>query len=452
MSLVVLLIYGQEAMKGIFERVLGDSVTVFSSDPGEAVSLVRKFSPDVVFIDMRFPQKKGVDLLMEVLNEDPFVPVIGLTLYPNIPEAVEFIKKGGFDYLSVPFEPYTLKKIVARAVKAGKDRTVPAPVTRFDRIVGRSRAIKQLKERIAKVARTEATVLIVGETGVGKELTAKTIHESSHRSSGPFVVVDCSSIPPTLMESELFGAEKGAYTGAQTTRKGLIEMADGGTLFLDEIGELEISAQSKLLRFLEEKTIRRVGGTKIIRVNTRVIAATNRDLKGLVKEGKFREDLYYRLKTVVIKVPKLSDRREDIPLLAHHFFSYFQKLYERYDLKGFTEEAIEFLMSCSWKGNVRELRNCIEQAVILGEGPFLGLDAIKEFVEEAVDESEEIDEDIPEDFSEYLSKRNRLIKELDRKFYSKLLEKYRGNISEISRKIGLSRKTLYQKLQEMGLK
>ena len=449
---MVLLIYGQEAMKGIFERVLRDCVTIFSPDPGETASLVRKFSPDVVFVDMRFPQKSGVELLMEVLNEDPFIPVIGLTLYPNIPEAVEFIKKGGFDYLSVPFEPYTLRKLVTSAIKTGRNRAVPTAVTRFDRIVGRSRAIKQLKEKISKIAKTEATVLIVGETGVGKELTAKSIHESSHRSSGPFVVVDCAAIPSTLVESELFGAEKGAYTGAQATRKGLIEIAHGGTLFLDEIGELEMSAQSKLLRFLEEKTIRRVGGTKSIKVDARVIAATNKNLRDLVKKNKFREDLYYRLKTVVIHIPRLSERREDIPLLAHHFFSYFQKLYNRYDLKGFTEEAIEFLVNYDWKGNVRELRNCVEQAVILGEGPFLGLDAIREFIDSVEDAELDFQEDVPEDFSEYLNRRNRIIRELDRRFYSKLLEKYRGNISEISRKVGLSRKTLYQKLQEMGLK
>lgn len=326
---------------------------------------------DVIFCDIKMPQMDGIEVLDKLKEKKIPTPVIMISGHGNIETAVDSIRKGAFDFIEKPLD---LNRILV-TIKNALDRTELVEETvvlkkevkklaKSTTIIGESKPIQDILEMVAKVGPTDARVLVTGPNGAGKELVARQLHECSNRKKSPFIEVNCAAIPSELIESELFGHEKGAFTSANKMRKGKFELADGGTLFLDEIGDMSASAQAKVLRALQENRITRVGGEKDIKVNPRVIAATNKNLKKMIDEGRFREDLYHRLSVILIKVPSLNERRDDIPLLANYFI---EKICNEYGIakKIFTKEALNELKSVDWTGNIRELRNIIERLIIL---------------------------------------------------------------------------------------
>ncbi len=324
---------------------------------------------DLATFDLKLPDGSGIDLLKLLKEKNPKAEAIMMTAFASSDTAVEAIKIGAFDYIAKPFDINELR-LLLRNVKSKLElehKLLEEKEEKFQHLIGKSPAIQIVKETIEKIAPYDINVLITGESGTGKEVVAKTIHELSKRKDKPFVAINCASLPADLLESELFGYKKGAFTGATSDKKGLIEEANGGTLFLDEIGEMPMSLQAKLLRFLEERKIRPLGSTKEIEVDVRVISATNRNLEEEIEKGNFREDLYYRLSTIIIKIPPLRERKEDIPLLAEHFLKEFQKKYNKH-FEKISPDFMNFLMSYEFKGNIRELRNLLEKAVILSEG------------------------------------------------------------------------------------
>ncbi|WP_029520027.1 sigma-54 dependent transcriptional regulator [Persephonella sp. IF05-L8] len=335
----------------------------------EAIKLLEDKYYDLALLDLRLPDGSGIDVLRRLKEKNPKTEAVIITAFASSDTAVEAIKLGAYDYLSKPFELNELRLLI-RNVKNKLElekKLAQQKDEKFEGLIGNSPAIRVVKETIEKIAPYDINVLIVGESGTGKDVVARTIHKLSKRKDKPFVAINCASLPPELLESELFGYKKGAFTGAVSDKKGLIEEANGGTLFLDEIGEMPISLQAKLLRFLENKKIRPLGSLKEVSVDVRIISATNRDLEKEIEKGNFREDLYYRLSTIVIKMPSLKERKEDIPLLVE---SILQDLKEKYnkDIERISPEFLNYLMNYDYKGNIRELRNILEKAVILSEG------------------------------------------------------------------------------------
>ncbi len=349
-----------------------------STSPEKALSIFDRHPIDLVITDMKMPGMSGIELLERIKKKDPDCPVIMITAYATVETAVEAMKKGAIDYIMKPFSADELELVVKRALeeKAIKEENArlkeivkDSVKDAHDLFVGQHPKVMELKALVEKVAPTDATVLIMGESGTGKELVARMIHSLSQRRDGPYVRMNCAAIPEGLIESELFGYEKGAFTGAVQSRKGKFELANGGTILLDEIGEMPINLQAKLLRVLQEKEIDRLGG-KTLPIDVRVIATTNRDLAKEVKEGRFREDLFYRLSVVPIYIPPLRERREDVPLLAEYFLHIYSKKIGK-EVSKISSEAMEILSSYPWPGNVRELENCIHRAVILSTGPII---------------------------------------------------------------------------------
>ncbi len=334
---------------------------------------------DIAFVDIRLPDGSGLDLIPHLKKQNPDIQIIMITAFADSKTAVEAIKKGAIDYISKPFEIADIKRIIS-TVKAKLDieKDLKEDIDEDEELItGVSRAIQKAKETIKKIAPYDINVLIIGESGTGKEVFARAIHKLSHRKNKPFIAVNCAAIPDDLLESELFGYKKGAFTGADKDKKGLIEEANGGTLFLDEIGEMTLSLQAKLLRFLEERKIRPLGSTKEIEVDVRVISATNRDLKKEMEKGNFREDLYYRLSTITIRIPPLRERKEDIPYLVKSLLKDLTKKYNK-PIRKIDPNFIMYLKSLELKGNIRELRNILEKAVILAEDDTLKLTEIDE--------------------------------------------------------------------------
>ena len=341
---------------------------------GSALTILQETDLDLVLTDMKMPGMSGLELLEKFKQKDPQLPVVMMTAFGTVEKAVEAMKKGAFDYISKPFDNETLKKTVAKALNLWRiikeNRFLSQELkSKFgpSDLIGNSAPIQQVRDLIQKVAVTKATVLVTGESGTGKELVARAIHSHSPRRDKPLISVNCSALAETLLESELFGHERGAFTGATSQRKGRFETADGGTLFLDEVGEMAPSVQVTLLRVLQNREFERVGGNKTIKVDVRLIAASNRDLKEEIPRGTFREDLYYRLNVVHIEVPPLRDRRGDLPLLIRYFLERFSKELNK-ETPTLSPEAMELVMDYSWPGNIRELENMLERAVILYSG------------------------------------------------------------------------------------
>ncbi len=340
----------------------------------DALEIVESTDLDLVLTDMKMPSMDGIELLRRIKEKAPDLPVVMMTAYGTVEKAVEAMQLGAFNFIQKPFQNLTLKQVVDKGVRIysvlkENRRLVEALENRyrFDNIIGKSKPLQAVFDIIQKVAHTKATVLVTGESGTGKELIAKAIHFNSPRRNRPFVPVSCAALTETLLESELFGHEKGAFTGAIAMKKGRFELADKGTLFLDEIGEVPTSVQVKLLRVLEEMSFERVGGTRNIAVDVRLIAATNKDLKAEVERQSFREDLYFRLNVVNIQLPALKERTEDIPLLAVHFVNKYAREAGRGEIT-ISPQAMRFLCSHSWPGNVREFEHAIERAVLFSTG------------------------------------------------------------------------------------
>jgi len=342
--------------------------TAESAEKGMA--LIAEDAPDLVLLDNRLPEMTGLEMLEKLNTQERGLMVIMITAYGMVETAVKAMKLGAYDYISKPFNLDEITYVIKKALEAGSLRTQVKQLRqevrgKVDAIIGESDDMVKVKNMILKIARSDATtVLIQGESGTGKELVAKAVHYSSARAEKPFMAINCAALPVTLLESELMGHEKGAFTDAKSTKKGLFELADNGTVFLDEIGDMDMGMQAKLLRLLEEKTFKRVGGVKDIKVDVRVISATNQELSKAMNEGRFRKDLYYRLQVVPINLPPLRDRSRDILLLARHFIDFFNRECHK-NVQKLSKETEQHLMGYSWPGNVRELKNVIERAMIL---------------------------------------------------------------------------------------
>lgn len=350
-----------------------------------ALETLEKSEVDLVLTDMTMPRMDGIELLSRIKGSRPDVPVIMMTAYGTVEKAVDAMKKGAFDYITKPFQNEDLIRIIRKALEMGRlmreNRELSQALKErygFNNIIGKSKPMVKIYDLIDKVAGTKANILITGESGTGKELIAKAIHYTSGRSRNPFIAVNCSALADTLLESELFGHEKGAFTDAKTARKGRFELAQGGTIFLDEIGEMAPALQAKILRVLQERTFERVGGTQTVEVDVRVIAATNRDLKVEVSEGRFREDLFYRLNVVHIPVPPLRERTDDIPLLVAHFVKKYSEQQEGKPQPKVSQEALRRIYAYPWPGNVRELENALERSVILCSKDIINVDDLPE--------------------------------------------------------------------------
>jgi two-component system response regulator HydG len=389
-------------------------------------------------MDVRMAGMSGIEAMRGILAYNPAIPIIIMTAYSAVENAVEALKAGAYDYLTKPLDFDELKLAIERALDHAalrdenrllRDALSPS----FDAVIGQSRPIRQLFDMLKAIAPSEATVLITGESGTGKEVVAKMIHANSKRGQEPFIAVNCAALSETLLESELFGHEKGAFTGADKRREGRFLAAHKGTIFLDEIGEMPQSMQVKLLRVIQERELQRVGGDQTVRVDVRILAATNRDLKEEVKAGKFRQDLYYRLNVVNVNVPPLRDRVEDIPLLAMHFLKLYADKNDK-TVKGFAPGAMDRLLKYPWPGNVRELENAVERAVVLLMG---------EYVSER-----ELPPGIVENEDGLAPRRygNMTLEEIERLAVLDALEDAGGNKSEAARRLGINRKTLLSKL------
>lgn len=372
----ILIVEDKESMAQMLSQTLeaeGYHV-IWAKDGEEGIEKVKEAKVDLVVTDIRLPHKSGMEVLNAVKEYNPMIPVIVMTAYGTIETAVKAVKEGAYDFLTKPFEPDHLLLLIDKALEKGRLVTENLILKEalsghigFPKIIGKSKKLMEVVEKVQKVAAGNTTVLLQGESGTGKELFARAIHYLSPRKDGPFVAINCAAIPRDLIESELFGHEKGAFTGAVGKKLGKFELADRGTIFLDEIGDMDPFLQVKLLRVLEEDGFMRVGGTVKVKIDVRVISASNKDLLAAIANQRFREDLYYRISVFPVMIPPLRERREDIPMLVEYFISYFC-IETKKGLKTLSQAAMDLLMNHTWTGNIRELQNCIERAVILSEG------------------------------------------------------------------------------------
>ena len=419
-----------------------------AGDGREAINLVEERFYDLILMDNRMTEVGGIEALKKIKEISPGIPVIIMTAYASVSTAVDALKSGAYDYLTKPLDIDELKILIDKALrhrqleqenKYLKERLGD----RFDfsSIIGRSPAMRDLFDTIALVAPSEATALIVGESGTGKELIANAIHHNSSRKERPFIKVNCAALPETLLESELFGHEKGAFTGAIAKKQGRFQLAHRGSILLDEIGEMASSTQAKILRVLQEREFEPVGGSETVKVDTRVIAATNKNLEKEIQQARFREDLYYRLNVVTLEVPPLRERREDISLLADVFLKQYAQKNRRL-IKGFTPRAMDLLMRHTWPGNVRELENVVERAVIMGRSDMISEVELPDAVRalEAKDGEDALD-----------LKPAKSLKEMERKMIIRTLEEAGGNRTRTAEILGISRRTLQLKLKDYGI-
>ncbi len=429
---------------------LGHEV-VEASDGIEAIDVLKEKGVDIAFVDIKMPGKTGLEILDEVKN----VPIVILTAYGTMDYTVKAMEKGAVEYITKPFSFEEIKSILDKVLISHEREEEDIPPVE-DEIVGTSRKMQEVFKLIGRVAKSDVTVLITGESGTGKELIAKAIHKYSHRRNKPFLAINCAALPPNLLEAELFGYEKGAFTGAVSSKKGIFEQANGGTIFLDEIGELELSLQSKLLRVLQEKEIRRIGGNKTIKVNVRIIAATNRNLEQEVKRGNFREDLFFRLNVVNVEIPPLRERREDIIPLAVYFIKKFSKEF-KLPVKELSENAVEWLLGYDFPGNVRELENMILRAMLLSPVDVIDVKDLKPTAAVSREPSfeEAIRNFVIEVFTVEQKEKNNLydlvVRSAERILISEVLRYCNYNQVKAARVLGIHRNTLRRKIKELNI-
>ncbi|MFQ5889382.1 MAG: sigma-54-dependent transcriptional regulator [Gemmatimonadota bacterium] len=423
------------------------------SDPSRFREILEEVRPDVLLLDLRMPDVDGMTLLTVAQADDPALPVVIMTAYATVPSAVHAIREGAFDYLTKPFRADALLIAIERAARhralALENQALRQQVARGagrEEIVGSSPPMVKLMEQARKVAPTDANVLIFGESGTGKELIARFIHARSPRKDGPFLPVDCAALPEGLLESELFGHERGAFTGADARKKGLLEEANGGTVFLDEFPEMSLGLQSKFLRTLEERQVRRLGGSQLIDVDIRIVSATNMDLEAAVAEGRFREDLYYRLNVVPLHVPPLRDRGDDIVLLAQSFLAQFSAAQDR-EPPRVSPDVWDALQRYHWPGNVRELRNLAERLVILDEDQRVTLSDLPEPLRPWTSLSNEPSDS--EQLLPYEGARARALQAFRARYVRRLLQASGGNVSKAARAARVSRRTLHRWIAEL---
>ncbi len=450
----ILLVDDEAGIRASLKVVLEPTYEALSASTAqEGLDLFRRESPHLVLLDVVMPGMDGLTLLKTIREEDARVPVIMLTGTKTVKTAVEAMKLGAADYLSKPFDVEELRLIVAKALETGELeqevlhlRAQVAKRYSFHNLIGKSPAMQEIYSKIEQVADTKTTVLITGESGTGKELVARALHYNSVRRDRPFIALNSAALPDTLIESELFGHEKGSFTDAQARRIGQFELAHGGTLFLDEIGDLSPATQAKLLRVLQEREFTRVGGTQPVKVDVRIITATNKQLADLVKREAFREDLYYRINVVVLHLPSLRDRREDISLLAQHFLA------KRTEGEGrpqqeFTKDALEILSAYSWPGNVRELENVVEQALIWSHGKPIEPEHLPAGLVEAASRSEMVPADVP---AGHVSLEKSVL-EFERKMILDALQRTAYVQTHAAALLGISRRMLKYRMDMLGI-
>ena len=433
--------------EGLVRALRGEYAVAEAENGQRALEWLETHAADVVLTDLRMPGLDGMALLSRLLGRDAKPIVILLTAYGSVETAVEAMKRGAYDFLAKPVNLDRLDLLLRRALAerrlGDENERLKAQLDSkygFENIIGTSPAMQEVFETIRQAAPTRATVLIQGASGTGKELVARALHQCSPRRDGPFIPVHCAALAPTLLESELFGHEKGAFTGAVERRRGRFELADGGTLFLDEIGEIDPALQVKILRVLEERKFERVGGTETIHVDVRLVAATNRDLRARVAEGAFREDLFYRLHVVNLTLPPLRERTGDVVLLAQH---YLKTLDAENGKKppAISPEAMDVLQAYAWPGNVRELRNVIERLVVLGTGDRLTVADLPAAVRDGAAAGLAIP-----------SRAGRVLRDAERQLIADALRRHRDNRTKAAQDLGISRRTLHRKINEFGLR
>jgi two-component system response regulator HydG len=451
----VLVVDDDSAHRTMLRTLIGGwEYAVSEADDGStAVERIKETAFDLVLMDVRMVKVSGLEALATIKAVNPAIPVIIMTAYSSVETAVKALKQGAHDYLTKPLDFDKLRLTIERAMEHTRlkeeNRLLRETLgQQFDsqNIIGRSPAMLKLLETVSQVAPSEATVLILGESGTGKELIAGALHFNSLRKDGPFVKINCAAITETLLESELFGHEKGAFTGADRRKEGRFSQAHRGTLLLDEVSEMSLMMQVKLLRALQEREFNRVGGESTIQVDVRVIAATNKNLKDRINEGAFREDLYYRLNVVELEVPPLADRKEDIPLLTRHFLEIFADK-NRKEIKGFTPRAMDNLIRYNWPGNVRELMNAVERAVVLARSSYLD-ETDFSFMKDFLTENNQKDSNSPDAL---VMQGEAPLEEIEKVAVLKTLEAANGNKSEAARRLGITRKTLHKKLKAYGV-
>ncbi len=443
----ILVVDDDLAHRMMLKKVLGGwGYQVYEADDGSgAIEKVRQTSFDLILMDIRMLNISGIEALEQIKIINPAIPVIIMTAYASVETAVTALKKGAYDYLTKPLDFDELKIAIGRATEHNRLKKENEYLKvrlgeQFDRqnLIGQSPSMIKLLDTVAQVAATEATILIAGESGTGKEVIANAIHYNSSRKDAPFIKINCAALTETLLESELFGHEKGAFTGADRKREGKFRQAEGGSLFLDEVSEMSPAMQVKLLRVLQERELTRVGGAEVIKVNVRLIAASNKDLKKEMERGRFREDLFYRLNVVGLNVPPLRERKEDIPILAQHFLQQFVAQNSK-KIKGFTPQAMEKLLKYNWPGNIRELMNAVERAVVLSRKEYL--------------DAEELVLIMADNSVDVKTTQNRLLEnlpleEVEKRAVLDVVEASSGNKSEAARRLGITRKTLRKKLEK----
>ena len=447
MKATILVVEDEEKLRRVIELQLKTAGYEVEQAGAAEDALKLADRADVILTDLRLPGQSGLELLTELRSQDYRTPVIVMTAFGSIETAVEAMKAGAVDFLPKPFSLDHLMTVIEKALELknlrNENRELRAELSQryeFDNIVGRSDSMREIFATIDRVAPTRATVLLCGESGVGKDMIARAIHHHSPRSDRPFVKINCTALPENLMESELFGYEKGAFTGANTTKPGKFEQADTGTVFLDEIGDVPGSIQVKLLRILQEREFERLGSNKTRHIDVRVLAATNVDLRAALEQGTFREDLYYRLNVLPINIPPLRDRKEDIPFLANHFIRKFQK-----DLgspvESISEGAMERLLGYHWPGNVRELENVIERSMVLGSGKVLEAADVKLDLAPK-GRAAAVDSFLPESMT---------LDQFEQSIIKEALHRANGNKSQAARLLGLTRNALRYRLSQMGI-
>jgi DNA-binding NtrC family response regulator len=444
----ILIIDDEEGIRDSCSQVLTqEGYLVNTADNGKTGWEYFKKSPtDVVLLDLKLPGLNGLQILNKIKKESPYTPVIIITGFATIESAVTAIKQGAFDYLAKPFSPQELRVIVKKAMDSRKKQEQSlspdlksAGATDFSMVVGKSRSMAKVLDIVKRVSPTESTVLITGESGTGKELLATEIHNHSPRKNAPFVVVDCGALVETLFESELFGHVKGSFTGAYMTKHGRFELADGGTIFLDEISSISLNIQAKLLRAIQEREVTRIGSTKRIKVDVRILAATNENLADCVRKGKFREDLFYRLSVVPVHIPPLRERKADIPLLFDHFLSkHSNKLGRKFQRTS--ADTKKALIEHKWPGNIRELENTIERAVILCRKDRIELE---DLFCHGIGSSQS--------FLQPVGGRYQNLKEIEKEYINIVLQSQYGNRSKTAKILGIDRKTLISKIKKYNL-
>jgi len=450
----IMVIDNEEGLCRMMEAVLSDNGYAVTAHTRsfEAAESFQAGQWDLVVTDIKMPGMDGIELLQRVKQKDPTVPVIMVTAYATVEMSIQALRKGAYDMLTKPFEPeellYRVKNALQHTKLIEENRELREELVgrfHFDNIIGASKGLKEVLEKVEKIAVRDTSVLVTGESGTGKELIAQAIHYNSPRKDKKFVAINCGALPASLLESELFGYRKGAFTGASENRRGLLETADGGTLFLDEVGNLPMTVQKTLLRFLQEQTFNRLGDPTPTKVDVRILSATNSDLKVAVKAGEFREDLYYRLNVVNLHLPPLRERRDDVPLLAAHFIGLQNQKFGT-QIRGLDPQAHEAAVGYSWPGNIRQLRNVIEASIAMEGGSYITLPVLSQFIEVAVPDQDE-DAETPDE-GDY----NKALCRFETDYIRALLRKNNGNVEAAAREAGTNMATIYRKIKKYGIK